>query len=135
MSTTGFVAYQFTDQELVDVRRFCGYPAYGDGGVVFPFPWIMRNYLALEYRLQHMSVTEGGVVVNTYLTNLYTIEGAIPTASGNLDTDQAAVWKHNANELRDRDRLFDGWRRRLCRFIGIPPGPEFGGGGSMEIVV
>ncbi len=50
-----FTPYTFTSAQLVDIRRFCGYPAYGDGAVVFPFPWIMRYYLALEYRLQHIS--------------------------------------------------------------------------------
>lgn len=130
---SGFVPYTFTDQQLVDIRRFCGYPAYGDGNVVFPFPWIMRQYLALEYRLQHMSATEGGVVVNTYLTNLYTLENAVPAAGANLDTDQASVWTHNKDEVRDRLQLFDNWRRRLCQFLGIPPGPEFSGADSSSV--
>ncbi|KVC81391.1 hypothetical protein [Burkholderia ubonensis] len=118
-----FNAYTFTSAQLVDIRRFCWYPAYGDGAVVFPYPWIMKQYLALEYRLQHISTDEGAVVVNTYLTNLYTLESAIPATGANLDTDQAAVWKHNKNEQADRDRLFDSWRMRLCAFLGVPPGP------------
>jgi hypothetical protein len=122
-----FVAFTFTDAQKVDIRRHCGYPAYGDGAVVFPYPWIMKQYLALEYRLLHMSAEEGAVVVNTYLANLTTLESAIPAASQNLDTDQAAVWFHNKNELRDRDQLFDAWRRRLANFLGIPVGPQFGG--------
>jgi hypothetical protein len=121
-----FTPYVFTDAQLVDIRRFCGYPAYGDGDVVFPMPWIMRQYLALEYRMQHISQNEGMVVVNTYLTNLYTLETAIPGTSANLDTDVAAVWTHNKNEQADRDRLFDSWRKRLCNFLGVPPGPNFG---------
>jgi hypothetical protein len=121
-----FTPYVFTDAQLVDIRRFCGYPAYGDGDVVFPMPWIMRQYLALEYRMQHISQNEGLVVVNTYLTNLYTLETAIPGTSANLDTDVAAVWTHNKNEQADRDRLFDSWRKRLCNFLGVPPGPNFG---------
>ncbi len=125
-----FTPYAFTDAQLVDIRRFCGYPTYGDGAVVFPAPWIMRNYLALEYRLQHISASEGAVVINTYLTNLYAMEIAIPTAGDNLDTDAAAVWTHNKDELRDRDRLFDSWRKRLVNFLGIPPGPNFGGSGN-----
>lgn len=121
-----FVAYTFTSAQLVDIRRFCGYPAYGDGGVVFPYPWIMKQYLALEYRLQHMSTDEGAVVVTTYLANLYTLENAIPAAGANLDTDAAAVWIHNKNEVRDRDALFNSWRRRLANFLGVPVGPQFG---------
>ena len=130
-----FSPYSFTSQQLVDIRRYCGYPAYGDGAVVFPYPWIMKQYLALEYRLQHMSQEEGGVVVNTYLANLATLETAIPGTGANLDTQQAAVWTHNPNEQRDRERLFDGWRRRLCDFLGVPPGPMMPSGGTVQMVV
>ncbi|MDE2097777.1 MAG: hypothetical protein KGL39_11050 [Patescibacteria group bacterium] len=131
-----FTPYVFTSAQLVDIRRFCGYPAYGDGSVVFPQPWIMQQYLALEYRLQHMSSDEGNVVVNTYLTNLHTLESAIPGAGANLDTDKAAVWTHNKNEVRDRMNLFDSWRRRLCEFLGVPPGPQMSSGGNnAELVV
>lgn len=130
-----FTPYVFTDAQLVDIRRFCGYPAYGDGAVVFPFPWIMKQYLALEYRLQHISASEGAVVVNTYLTNLYTLESAVPGAGSNLDTDEAAVWKHNKHEVRDREALFDSWRVRLCQFLGIPPGPQMPQSGGISFVV
>ncbi|HEX8894463.1 MAG TPA: hypothetical protein VF783_14125 [Terriglobales bacterium] len=129
-----FTAYVFTSAQLVDIRRHTGYPAMGDGNVVFPYPWIMRKYLALEYRLQHMSTDEGNVVVNTYLANLTTLESAIPATGANLDTDKAAVWTHNKNEQRDRDMLFDSWRRRLCNFLGVPPGPNFGGSSNALVV-
>ncbi len=131
-----FTSYTFTSAQLVDIRRYCGYPAYGDGAVVFPFPWIMKQYLALEYRLQHVSADEGNVVVNTYLANLGTLESAIPAAGANLDTDEAAVWKHNRDEVEHRIALFDALRRRLCQFLGVPPGPEFtGAGNGIELVV
>jgi hypothetical protein len=129
-----FVPFVLTDAQLVDVRRFCGYPLYGDGAVVFPAPWIMRQYLALEYRMQHMSADEGAVLVTTYLANLNMLESAIPATSTNLDTDVAAVWTHNKNEQRDRDRLFDSWRTRLCNFMGVPPGPNFGGRSNSLVV-
>lgn len=126
--------FTFTSAQLVDIRRFCGYPAVGDGNVVFPFPWFMPQYLAMEYRLQHITTDEGNVVVNTYLTNLYTLESAIPGTSANLDTDQAAVWVHNKKEQRDRDNLFDSWRRRLCGFLGVPPGPYLDDSGITLVV-
>jgi len=129
-----FTPYTFTDAQLVDIRRFAGYPALGDGNVVFPYPWTMRIYQALEYRLQHISQNEGLVVINTYLTNLYALETAIPSTSANLDTDVAAVWTHNKNEQQDRDRLFDSWRVRLCNFLGVPKGPNFGGCSNALVV-
>jgi len=122
-----FTAYTFTDAQLVDIRRFCGYPVYGSGALVFPAPWVMRNYMALEYKLQNLGSDEASVLITTYLSNLYTLENAIPAASANLDTEAAAVWTHNRHELRERDALFDGWRRRLCNFLGVPPGPNFSG--------
>jgi hypothetical protein len=134
---SGFVPYAFTDAQFVDIRRFCGYPARADGNVLFPAPWVNVQYLALEYRLQHMSQSEGAVVITTYLTNLYVLETAIVTAAANLDTDQAAVWKHNRDEVPQRAALFDAWRRRLCAFMGIQPGPDFvtaGGGGAGSTV-
>ena len=130
-----FTPYAFTDAQLVDIRRFCGYPALGDGNVVFPYPWIMKQYLALEYRLQHISQSEGAVVV-AYLAKLDTLEIAIPTAGDNLDTDQAGPWTHNKNEVRDRDALFAKWRRKLCAFLGIPVGPYFEvPGNTLQMVV
>ena len=62
-------------------------------------------------------------VIRTYLATLASLEIAVPRASDNLDTNQAAVWVRNQNEFRDRERLFDDWRIRLCAFLGIPPGP------------
>ena len=126
-----FVAFVFTDAQTVDIRRFCGYPALGDGNLVFPYPWIMKQYLALEYKLNgHVSQDEGAIVVNVYLANLNVLEPAIVSATANLSTDQAATWRHNKNEVRDREALFTSWRRRLCAFLGIPPGPEMQGGGG-----
>jgi hypothetical protein len=129
-----FVAFVFTDAQVVDIRRHCGYPALGDGNLVFPYPWIMKQYLALEYKLNgHVSAAEGAVVVNTFLTNLNTLEAAIPAAGANLDTDTASVWKHNKYEVRDRDALYANWRRKLCGFLGIPPGPDLSGAGSGSV--
>ena len=40
-----------------------------------------------------------------YLSTLATMEAVIPTASENLDTENAAAWTHNASEVRDRDQF------------------------------
>ena len=108
----------------------------GTGVIVFPFPWWFKYYQALEVRLQNLTMNEA-TVVQTYLTGLRTLEAAIPGVGNNLDTDRAAVWKHNANEQRDRDRLYDSWRRRFCGFLGVPPGPELAdsGSGTVSLVV
>ncbi len=79
---------------------------------------------------------EEETIVTTMLSTLATLEAAIPASGANLDTDSAAVWAHNKNEVRDRGALFDIWRRRLCDFFGVPPGPNFGGNSnSISLVV
>jgi hypothetical protein len=78
-----------TDQQKTDIRRFCGYPAYG-ASPAGNIGW--RFYVAyglLEYRMNNLSVAEIAVVLN-YLSTLNQLEAAVPTASDNLDSDAAA---------------------------------------------
>ena len=125
----------FTEAQRVDIRRYMGYPSYGPGAEGFQSWRYFTAYGLLEYRLTNITDEEQAVVV-TYLATLASLELAIPATSDNLDTAVAAVWTHNPNELRDRDALFQSWRRRLCQFLGLPVGPNFGGGGnSIALVV
>lgn len=124
----------FTDAQKADIRRFCGYPAFGAQITPASGYRFFIQYGQLEYRMNNMRPEEETITNNVYLANLYTLETAIIGASANLDTDEAAVWKHNKNEQRDREALFDGWRRRLCKFIGIPPGEGLGDGGISLVV-
>lgn len=123
----------FLDSEKTDIRRFCGYPAYGAGPAGFQSWRFFQAYGLLEYRLNNLAPAEETVVRN-YLGTLYPLESAIPQAGGNLDTEQAAVWTRNAEEVRDRQALLDDWRRRLCGFLGVPPGPALATGGMALVV-
>ena len=124
-----------SDQEKEDVREFCGYPLYGNGTVIFPAPWVNVYWLALETRMNTMQPAE---LQNTRykLSVLYPLDLAIFTAGGTLQVDTAAVFKRNANEMKERHRLFDHYRKRLCQFLGVPPGPNLNqGDGSIKLVV
>jgi hypothetical protein len=123
----------FTDAQKTDVRRYCGYPAYGAGAAGFQGWRFFQAYGLLEFRLNNLSVAEIAVVAN-YLTSLATLEGAITDASSRLDTSEAAVWTRNPYEVRERAALFDDWRRRLCAFLGLPPGPGLSDG-TLALVV
>lgn len=112
----------FTEAERTDIRRFCGYPAYGAGNQGFQGWRFYQVYGLLEFRLGHLTGSEEATA-RRYLATLNGLEQAIPASGANLDTDQAAVWTRNRDEVGDRVRLFDGWCRRLCGFLGIPPGP------------
>jgi hypothetical protein len=123
----------FTDPEKTDIRRYCGYPAYGAAASGFENWRFFQSYGLLEYRMNNLSASEEAVV-RRYLGTLIVLEHAVPRAGENLDTDQAAVWTRNRDELRDRMKLFDDWRYRLCGFFGIPPGPALNDTGLTLIV-
>ena len=123
----------FADSEKTDIRRFCGYPAYGAASSNIQNWRFFQAYGLLEFRMNNLSDAEA-TVVRRYLGTLTVLEFAVPRAGDNLDTDQASVWTRNRDELRDRSRLFDDWRRRLCGFLGIPPGPALADGGLTVIV-
>jgi hypothetical protein len=123
----------FTEFERTDIRRFCGYPAYGSGDAGFQGWRFFQVYGLMEWRISHLTGSEEHVV-REYLKTLGQLELAIPAAAANLDTESAAVWQHNVNEVRERSSLFDDWRRRLCAFLGLPPGPGLGDGGITLVV-
>lgn len=116
-------AHTFTEAQLIDIRRFCGYPAVGTGVIVFPYPWWFKYYSALETRLQNLTDAEASVVTG-YLTQCQALETAIFGASDNLDTAKASVWEWNPDEVKNRTALYDQWRRKLCGFLGVPTGPD-----------
>lgn len=122
-----------TDAEKTDLRRFCGYPAYGaapSGSQSWRF---YQSYGLLEFRMNNLSASELAVA-RRYLGTLIGLEIAIPQSGGNLDTDQAAVWTRNRDEVQDRSRLFEDWCRRLCAFFGVPQGPGFSTSGIALVV-
>ncbi len=119
-----------TEAQMTDARRFLGYPLAGttqpvtaDQDTVYMRFGMVT--MSLHARLTSLSATEEDVLAG-YLDTLRTLEAAVPEAGGNLDTDRAAVWTRNRTEVADRAALLDSWRRRLCGFIGIAPGPGLG---------
>lgn len=130
---SGSVGSGFSDAQKVQIRRYCGYPAYGTGAAGFSSWRFFQAYGTLEYRLNNLAPAEMAVTLQ-YVSTLETIEAAIPRISENLDTESAAAWTHNADELKDREALFDSWRRRLCGFLGVPSGPALGQAGVALVV-
>jgi hypothetical protein len=126
-------ATAFSDGQKADIRRFCGYPAYGAGAAGFESWRFFQAYGTLEYRMNNLAPAEIAVTLQ-YLSTLAALEAAIPAASDNLDTQSAAAWTHNENEAAERMKLFDAWRRRLCGFLGIPAGPALAQPGASLVV-
>jgi hypothetical protein len=122
------------ESERTDARRFCGYPAYGDGADNNAGWRFYQAYGALEYRLTNLAPAELAVL-RSFLATLNGLEAAVPGAGTAMDTDQAAVWTRNRTEAEDRARLLAMWSRRLCGFLGIPPGPALAGANTVAQVV
>ncbi|MEJ0047578.1 MAG: hypothetical protein WDN04_16720 [Rhodospirillales bacterium] len=69
-----------TDQQKTEIRRHCGYPAYGAtpaGNMGWRF---FVAYGALEFRMNNLSAAEEAVAL-TYVATLIQLEGAVPSTS------------------------------------------------------
>lgn len=127
-----------TAQQLSDVRRFAGYPMLGDTTADdnrdFAYGWVSPGtWQTLQHRLTNLRPEEESTLITVYLTPLAQLETDIVGSRANLDTDAAAVWTHNKNEVADRTKLFNQHRRAMCAFIGIAPGPSLGAGGGQIV--
>ena len=93
----------FTEVERAAIRLFAGYPKADAAG-----NW--RTFQArglLEFRINYLTGTEDAVV-RRYLATLVQLQ-----QPPEREADRA-----------EQARMFEGWRRRLCGFLGVPPGPE-----------
>ncbi len=116
----------FTDAEKVDIRRHCGFPLFGGQPVQAFGHRFFQHYGTLEFRINNMLPEEETVVRTKYLERLALLEDDIVDETRqNLDTHQAAVWTHNPNEQRDREKLYKGHCKKLCEFLGVPVGERF----------
>ncbi len=123
-----------TDQELTDARRFLGYPVFSAGESASLSWALVQASSAVDYRLSNLSDTEVAVL-RQYLQALRQLECAIPEMSAGMDTQAAGGWVRNPTEFVERTGLFDDWRRRLCAFIGLPPGPALNKSSTVTLVV
>lgn len=112
----------FTNAERVAIRKFCGYGVKTTAGL------FGSMFGTMEFILDKMDSDEESEIRTNYLAVLPDLEAAILLAGDTLDTDQAAVWTRNKNELADRKGLFDDRRKALCATLGIEPGPGLSSG-------
>jgi len=114
------------DTDKTDLRRFMGFPIFGDTlSPGFGYRYT-QQYLLVEYRFNNLSDAEITVLQNNFLPNLRQLEQDIYGVRDNSDTSQAAVWYRNKLELAERVNNYNWWRQQLCNFFGIksiyPPG-------------
>jgi hypothetical protein len=122
-----------SEAERVAIRRFCGYPTHSSGAVTLQAPLYYNSCGTLEFRIAALSAEEIAVA-RSYLASISALETAVPAAGETLSTSQAATWTRNKDELTEKLRLLDAWRRRLCGFLGIAPGPALSAGRGALVV-
>lgn len=107
----------FTGAQVAAIRYYCGYGSFARFGYV-----LAGQMATLDTQMAGMVANEVAQVT-AILEALPTLDTALQNASANLDTEQAAVWTHNPNEVQDRAGLFRRYRLRLCELFNVPPGP------------
>ena len=112
-------ASPLTPAEQSDTRRFCGYPV--SGAVTVQVLGTQGNSATLDTILASLTDDQLATLRTIFLANLYTLELALIGASSLLYVDKAAVFTRNANEIADRENLFQSLRLKLCYFLGIGP--------------
>lgn len=115
-----------TEAQKDEVRRHAGFPVFGFGVGTTPPTFGYRYlewYLILEYRMNNLSQNQVNLLMNVYVSACNVALNAIIGSSNNLDTDRAAVWYHNKNEVKDRFELYKLQCQLLIEFIGAP-GPS-----------
>jgi hypothetical protein len=115
-----------TEDQKIKVRYYCGYGLLGQQVLPANGYRFSVTYGAMEYKLINFQPGEETEVITYYLPTLDQLKADIPLVRLNVDTLQAAVWKWNPKELRDRRRLYNYERFELCNFLGLTPGPGLG---------
>jgi hypothetical protein len=128
-----FDATPITDDEKVDVRRFCGYSLYGNSPSGFVGYRFFQAQGFLEYRMTNCSSSEAQRI-RKFLAVIYQLEDAVAGASDNLDTLEAGILKLDPNEVAKRTNLLRKYCRDLCAFLGVPPGEGLGDGGTRIVI-
>lgn len=110
-----------TDSDKVDLRRYMGFPAFGntltpDSGYRYD-----QRYLIVEYRMNNLQSDEENRLTTIFLPNLRQLEQDIYGVRDNTDTAQAAVWHRNPLELAERVQNYNWWRKQLLNFFGAVP--------------
>ena len=115
----------FSDAEKTDIRRFCGYPAYGAGPWGFQGWRFFQAYGLLEYRMNNLSCRGRSSVPHLSRHAAWTGGCRPPSRPEPRHETRQPSGPATQDEVRDRFALLDEWRRRLCSFLGFPPGPSF----------
>ncbi len=101
-----------TNAEIVDLRRFCGYP-----------PFVRPGTSDALWDLLPLLTPDLVAYVRGCLADLRLLEADLPAMRAKLGIATAAVFERNPAEQRERNKLYLDQRRALCLALGISTGP------------
>jgi len=128
-SALQFPSTPITDDEKVDIRRFCGYSLYGNSASGFLGYRFFEAQGFLEYRMINCAPSEAQRI-RRFMALIFPLEDVIATASGNMDTLEAGPLKLDPREVAKRVDLMNVYRVQLVNFLGVPPRPDLEDAGS-----
>lgn len=125
----------FTEQEKVDLRRHCGYAAYGNNNVQnMGWRYFLRTG-QFEFIIQQLTSTEENTIRTEYLARCNQLFDDIYNVRDTAVVDKAAVFHRNPNELKERKNIYYWHCEMLCKFLMGPIyGPSLSGGGINMVV-
>lgn len=135
-----------TADEKAAVRDYMGYAVIGTGALSTAREMVFSGVTIYGLTLDGSTADPQGGLLNSlsdyaetrirsfYLPALMAREIEIQGAADNLDTDKAAVWQRNKQEVAERRALFTQLRIDLCAFLGFPPGSGIAGGSVGRLV-
>lgn len=129
-ATPSLPVYTFTDAQMVDIRRFCGYPARGTANNMFNSNLFFTWFEELQYRAMNLSPAEGAIVANEYLVQINGARRDIFNARANQTALASGSVTFRDNEMEIRRGEYERLCYELCNFFGVGPGPNFGVGGG-----
>ena len=122
-----FASTPLTDDERVDVRRFCGYPVYGPTPNSFDNWRFFQSSGLLEYRMTNMTGSELQRA-RKFMAICFQLEDAVWGSGAMMGTDAAGpLFTRNRTEAVDRRALYGRARRDLCEYMKVPYGESSGG--------
>lgn len=123
-----------TTDEGVAIRRFMWYGMLGNQNVqAFGYRWA-TNFGLLQFRISNLLPQEEAYV-RTLISQCETLEQGLLNVQADMDTASAGPWKRNPQQLKENIRLYTFWRKKMCEFFQLPPGPAFATSSQISVVV
>ncbi|MNS36632.1 hypothetical protein D3C72_688260 [compost metagenome] len=124
-------AHIFTADDLLDLRRFCGFSVQGIDPTA---EYVDARVRVFEARITSLTPAEGAKVTDHFLNICRVKEQAVWDAGDSLVVASAGDFSRNPNHLPEAKQQYRDARMSLCAFLGIAPGMALQGSTGTRMV-